>query len=60
MFIESHCNAFIVEFFLPFRARMIPGSVDLGAEGVIYIDEIQNSIAVGEVQHALSVNLDVR
>ncbi|XP_023338834.1 uncharacterized protein LOC111709407 [Eurytemora carolleeae] len=42
------------------RARMIPGTVDLGPTGVLYIDEIQNSIAIAEVEHMLSVDLDVR
>merc|ERR1711962_188115 len=41
-------------------AAMIPGSVQLGPEGVVYIDEIKNSIAVADVRHSLSVNLDVR
>ena len=44
--------------FLNVRARMIPGTVDLGPTGVLYIDEIQNSIAIAE--HMLSVDLDVR
>ena len=39
---------------------MLPATVDLGPEGVVYIDEIQNSIAVGTVQHAVSVDLSVR
>jgi len=46
--------------FLNVRARMIPGTVDLGPTGVLYIDEIQNSIAIAEVEHMLSVDLDVR
>jgi len=41
-------------------AFMIPGTTSLGPEGVVYIDEIKNSIAVSEVKHALSVDLDVR
>jgi len=41
-------------------ALMLPATVDLGPEGVVYIDEIQNSIAVGTVQHAVSVDLSVR
>jgi len=41
-------------------ASMIPGTVELGPEGVVYIDEIKNSIAVADVKHALSVKLDVR
>ena len=43
-----------------YRARMVPGTVQLGPEGVVYIDEIQNSIAVAEVQHQLQVDLNVR
>ena len=39
---------------------MLPGTVQLGPEGVVYIDEIQNSIAVADVQHELEVNLNVR
>ena len=43
-----------------FRALMLPATVDLGPEGVVYIDEIKNSIAVGTVKHAFSVDLSVR
>jgi len=42
------------------KALMLPATVDLGPEGVVYIDEIQNSIAVGTVKHAFSVDLSVR
>merc|ERR1712107_36239 len=34
-------------------AAMIPGSVQLGPEGVVFIDEIKNSIAVADVRHSL-------
>jgi len=39
---------------------MLPGTVNLGPQGVVYIDEIQNAIAVGSVKHAFTVNLSIR
>ena len=39
---------------------MIPGTTSLSPEGIIYIDETRNAIAISEVGHALSVDLDVR
>jgi len=41
-------------------AYMIPASVQLNPAGVVYIDETQNSIAIADVKHAMSVTLDVR
>lgn len=51
---------YILNFFLNIRAQMLPGTVDLGPAGVLYIDEIQNAIAIGEVEHKLTVDLSVR
>ena len=39
---------------------MIPGTVQLGPEGVGYFDEIKNSFAAADVRHAVSVEYDVR
>jgi len=41
-------------------AYMIPGTTSLSPEGIIYIDETRNAIAISEVGHALNVDLDVR
>jgi len=42
------------------RVSMVPGTVELGPEGVVYVDEVKNSIAVADVTHALSVTLNIR
>jgi len=42
------------------RVQMLPGTVKLGPEGVVYFNEIQNSFAVADVQHAVDVEYDVR
>jgi len=39
---------------------MIPGTVELEGNEVLYIDEIKNSIAVASVEHALTVDMSVR
>ena len=39
---------------------MIPGTVELEGNEVLYIDEIKNSIAAASVQHALTVDMSVR
>jgi len=39
---------------------MVPGSVALDPAGVVYLDEVKNSIAVADVKHSISVRLDVR
>ena len=43
-----------------FRAYMVPDTTSLSPEGIIYIDETRNAIAISEVGHALSIDLDVR
>jgi len=41
-------------------AYMVPDTTSLSPEGIIYIDETRNAIAISEVGHALSIDLDVR
>jgi len=40
--------------------QMLPGTVQLGPEGVGYFDEIKNSFAAVDVMHTVSVEYDVR
>ena len=39
---------------------MLPNTVELDPIGILYLDEVQNSIAVADVRHSLKVDLAVR
>ena len=42
------------------RVLMLPNTVELDPIGILYLDEVQNSIAVADVRHSLKVDLAVR